>query len=153
MLVLVVLGFLALLCLYGEFFVPGGILAVFAVLFCIAGLVGMFWQMGFLAGLLYLVFLVVGAIFTVQLALKTITRRTLSDFCLKEDQEGFVSSSLEKDLMVRVGFSSTELRPSGYVCIEEKNYQAISIGEFIPKGASVEVVAIRGSYLVVKKKT
>jgi len=56
------------------------------------------------------------------------------------------------DTMVgKQGVTITPLRPAGTVEIDNERYDVISDGEHIEKDAKVEVVKIRGNYLVVKK--
>ncbi len=146
------IGLVGLACLYGEFFLPGGILAVVAVCILIGSIIVFsfsgsepFWI--FCYGL----FLLICSILVCKLALKNI-RRSKDSFFLKQDQEGFVSSSLEQELLRKEGTVATELKPAGHVRIEGKVYQALSQGEFLEKGSIIEVVSIRGSHLIVKRK-
>lgn len=152
MILAVFIGLIALLCLYGEFFLPGGILALFAVIMMIASSLLFFMETeAILSGVIYSVSLILAGVFTAWLALKMI-RRSNNSFCLKKDQEGFVSPFLEGNVLSKEGIVATELKPAGHVRIEGKLYQALSQGDFIEKGTQIEVIAIRGSHLVVKQK-
>ncbi len=147
------IGLVALICLYLEFFLPGGILALCALCCMIAGTTLFFWQANEpWMGALYLALLIVAAVAVSFLALKLI-RRSKDSFCLHMDQEGFSSGSESlKELMGKEGVVSTELKPSGHIRIEGQIYQAVSQGDFIIKDSKIEVVSTRGSYLIVKVK-
>ena len=146
------IGIIALVCLYLEFFLPGGILAVCSVFLMLIGAFVFFFNTSdFWLGAVYLISCIVGALFTCLLALKVV-RKSKNSFCLKDDQAGFVSASIEDDLVGKAGLVSTELKPAGHVRIEGRQYQAVSQGEFISKDTKIEVVSIKGSHLLVKEK-
>ena len=146
------IGLVALLCLYLEFFLPGGVFALCAFFLMSGGATLCFWQASAIwVGAVYLASFALLAVLTSLLALK-IVRRSKDSFCLKTDQEGFVSASFEEDLLGKEGSVSTELKPSGHVRIDGKTYQALSQGDFIVKGTNIEVVAMKGSHLIVKVK-
>jgi membrane-bound serine protease (ClpP class) len=135
-----------------EFFLPGGILALCALLLALAGTSLFFWATPALwLCAVYLSVLIAAALAICLLALRMI-RKSKDSFCLHEDQEGFVASSFEEDLTGKKGVVTTELKPAGHVRIEGVIYQALSQGDFIVKAAVVEVVATKGSHLVVKLK-
>lgn len=146
------MGLIALLCLYLEFFMPGGILALVSLVFMIVGTSLFFYETSELwMGAVYLSVLLGLSLLVSLLALKMI-KRSKDQFCLHKDQEGFSSSVFTEELTGKEGFVSTELKPSGHVRIEGKIYQALSQGDFISKNCKVEVVSMKGSYLVVKLK-
>lgn len=152
MILAIFIGLVGLVCLYGEFFLPGGILAFFAVIIMAGSSVLFFMQSSsVLPGVIYTAVLILSGVFTCLFALKMI-RRSNNSFCLQKDQEGFVSASLEENLLAKEGVVSTELKPAGHVRIEGKIYQAVSQGDFIEKGSVIEVISMRGSHLIVKQK-
>jgi membrane-bound serine protease (ClpP class) len=149
----IVIGLIALICLYLEFFVPGGVLAL---CFAVLGLLSVclfFWQTETLwMGGVYLFLLLSASVGLCFLAIK-IVKRSQNAFCLHKDQEGFTSPSVEEDLVGKVGSVATELKPAGHVRIEGKIYQACSQKDFLEKDSLIEVVSIERSHLIVKKKT
>ncbi len=146
------IGLVALICLYLEFFLPGGIFALCAFFLMLGSCFLFFWQASaFWMGAVYVTVFVVLAVFTALLALKMV-RRSKGAFYLNDDQEGFVSTSFEEDLTGKEGVVSTELKPAGHIRIDGKIYQALSQGDFIVKETLVEVVSTRGSHLIVKVK-
>jgi membrane-bound serine protease (ClpP class) len=55
-------------------------------------------------------------------------------------------------LVGAVGKTITDLRPAGKAIFENKRYEVVSEGDFIPVGTMVEAIRIQGNYLVVKSK-
>jgi len=79
----------------------------------------------------------------------------LRNLVLSESQDkarGFTVDSYptRAELAGRQGTAATELRPSGKVDLDETRYDAMTQGEFIARGAAVEVVAVKGNYLMVR---
>ncbi len=147
-----ILAFIAGLCLYLEFFLPGGIFAIIAGIFAVLGVIFALYNASFLwIGLAYIVCLLLLLSLVVFLALKQIRKSSLF-FCLKKDQEGFTAPSLDKNLVGKDGIVATELKPAGHVRVEGNLYQAVSQGGFLPQGSLVEVIGIRGAALEVKVK-
>lgn len=141
-----------LILIYLEFFVPGGILAILGALALIASIVvGVVYELptplvaGWLVGEVFLVVLVV------RFALWRISKDTSNrGIYLSGDQQGYRSPSLEEEMTGKTGTTVTALTPSGRIEVEKKSFQAISEGNFIPKGATVIIVRVRGSTLIVK---
>ncbi len=66
--------------------------------------------------------------------------------------EGYVSGADPAKLPKpgESGEAVTDLRPSGRISIEDKQYQAVSDGDFIAKGTKVKIVDLDGSVIVVR---
>jgi membrane-bound serine protease (ClpP class) len=64
--------------------------------------------------------------------------------------QGYVSTQVLEPLIGKVGVAQTVLRPSGKILIEGKLYDAYTRGDYIEKGAPVEVVSDEGTSLKVK---
>lgn len=147
-----VIGVIALICLYLEFFMPGGILALCAAFLALVSVITFFCQTNSLwMGAVYLLALSLSSLGIVFFALKTI-KRSQNSFCLHKDQEGFTSPSFEEDLKGRQGSVATELKPAGHVRIDGRIYQALSQKDFLEKDCPIEVVSTEGSHLIVKRK-
>jgi len=146
------IGLVALICLYLEFFLPGGIFALCAFFLMLGSVALFFWQASaFWMGAVYVTAFIVLAIFTSILALKMV-RKSKGSFYLHDDQEGYVSTSFEEDFTGKEVTVTTELKPAGHIRVDGKIYQALSQGDFIVKETLVEVVSTRGSHLIVKVK-
>ena len=149
-----IIGVLSLLCVYLEFFLPGGILASIGVLLLLGGSVTCFFELSsFLyAGIYFLIFLSL-ALGICFLALKQVKKSGRKDsFFLQTDQEGYTSADKIEDLSGKEGVVATELKPAGHVRIEGRLYQATSQGSFLAKETAIEVVEVRGAHLIVKPK-
>jgi membrane-bound ClpP family serine protease len=75
-----------------------------------------------------------------------------SRFVLRgSEQEGFIAGAAVSALpqIGAVGEAATTLRPAGKVLIDDTLFDAVSRGNFIDKGAPIEVVALDGSVIVV----
>ena len=145
------LGFLGLLCLYLEFFVPGGILVGLGALMLVGSAIGFSWMYPDEA-FFYVFALVIMSGVVCYLAiwhLKKSGRR--NSFFLAKTEEGLSSDKLMSTLVGKKGLVVTELKPSGHVRLEERVYQATSQGEYLPQGTLVEVLQVSGAHVIVKK--
>ena len=150
----IVIGLLGLFCLYSEFFLPGGVLAILGGGILVGSVVLFFLETESpLKTILYLVMLLVVAGFVCFWALRNIRRSGKKNaFFLQSNQAGFTAEKIEEDLVGKEGVVSTELKPSGHVRIDGKIYQAVSQGGFISKGTAIEVLLLKGSHVIVKTK-
>lgn len=152
MIVAILIGLLGLVCFYAEFFMPGGILAIAGVMIIIGSsflfcLQANSWAIGF--G--YVIFLLVASIFTCYLALKYVKKSGKNNtFFLRNDQQGFSVSKIEENLQGKIGYVYTELKPAGHIKVEGKIYQALSQGPFLSKGTEIQVIASKGSHVIVQ---
>jgi membrane-bound serine protease (ClpP class) len=155
MILALILGVLGLFCLYFEFFLPGGILALLGGLILLGSMILFGLQSdSTLLTTLYVLFFAMASICTCLFALKSIRLSGRSDsFFLQNSQEGFSVDKIEENLVGKEGVVTTELKPAGHVRIEKKVVQALSCGPFISKGEIVEVIEMRGACVIVKCKT
>ncbi|NQT82895.1 hypothetical protein HQ563_07725 [bacterium] len=69
-----------------------------------------------------------------------------------DSSNGFVAADLgKKSLVGKTGITVSMLRPAGKIEIGETRIDAVSDGEFIPKGCEVVVTKVEGNRVVVKK--
>jgi len=151
----IMLGVLGLGCLYLEFFVPGGILFFLGIVIALGSGFVVFWETSsYLYTTLYFLGLFLGAIGTCYLAIRHVKKSGRRNaFFLQEDQKGFVAAKkIDEELLGKLGVVITELKPAGHVRIEDRVYQAVSQGEFLPKDTYVEVISLQGAHLIVQKK-
>jgi membrane-bound serine protease (ClpP class) len=152
--VAILIGLAGLLCFYIEFFIPGGILALVGFLALVGSSVLFCLRVdSALLGFIYVICLLVAAVFVCYLAIKHMKKSgSKNSFFLQKSQEGFSVEKLEEDLTGKEGVVSTELKPAGHVRIDDKVYQAVSLGQFISSGKAIEVIEMKGSHVVVKLK-
>jgi membrane-bound serine protease (ClpP class) len=171
-----VLLFLLGLALVGvELFVlPGHVLPGFLGVVCI--LVSLLWAMvekfpsappapglpalpgmaAFQAPMLKLGGAMIGAGILVAILLKVLPRvkRAYGGLVLTrqlDKAEGFASAETRADLVGQQGVALSMLRPSGTARFGERVVDVLTEGEFIPPGARVEVLEVRGAQVVVRK--
>ena len=112
-------------------------------------------------GILYsllrvLLMLIVGVTGAAFLARKFLNTKTAERNVVLTDTLANTTSFTESvsdlnSLIGKTGIAKTNLRPSGNIELEGKQYDSISDGEFILINHIVKVVEIRGNYLVVRK--
>jgi membrane-bound serine protease (ClpP class) len=66
-------------------------------------------------------------------------------------ESGYVSNRNRTELIGVNGYALTDLRPSGTVIIEDERVDVVSEGGFITKGASVKIIKVEGSRIVVRE--
>lgn len=77
-----------------------------------------------------------------------------SPLILKEEQrkeQGYLSSTDLNYLLGKKGEAATDLRPSGTGIFEGIRFDVQSEGDYIGKGARLEIMRVQGSRLIVKK--
>ena len=149
-LIITVLG---LLLIFFEFFIPGGIAAILGGLMIVIGVTTF--------SILPIPLLIKGAFFVCacgataalcSFALFLIRRKGSESLQLKADQEGFTSASSDKSLIGLSGVAISDLKPSGFVLVEGRRYQAVSQGVYLKKGHPIFVEEGRGATLIVSSQ-
>lgn len=154
MLIIVSTAILGLLLIYFEFFLPGIILGVLGGILLVLSIVLYVFLMSpdVLSLIIYIISLLICVLLMVRLALATVKRKKeKNSFYLDKNQEGYIASIHQKELYGKTGLAATDLKPSGYIKIEEDFYQAISKSGYIKKDEKVEVEGGEGARLIVKK--
>lgn len=138
-----------------ELFAPGfgifGGLGLVALVLCIV-----FQAKSVAEGLL--LFLILGAIVVILalIAARSLKRGWLyrSSLVLKDAEEkdaGYVAREDYSRLTGKNGVSLTPLRPAGTAQIDGEKADVVTEGEFIPKGARIEVIKTVGGRIIVKQ--
>ncbi len=70
----------------------------------------------------------------------------------QKKSDGYIATSYSQDLLGKEGITSTILRPSGRVEIENEVYDAYTRGEYIEAGQEIVVVSQQGTSLQVRSK-
>ena len=77
-----------------------------------------------------------------------------SPIILKEEQKkdkGYISSNDLNYLLGKEGIAATDLRPSGIGNFDEIDFDVISEGRYILKGAKLVIYKVQGSKIIVKE--
>lgn len=137
-----------------EFYLPGAIMGILGSLLVITSILVFVSQSGsLLFSLLYIVVALLGIAALVKFALWKIPR-TKSSFSiyLRGDQKGYRASSFDTSAIGKVGTVLSDLKPGGYILIDGKQHQAVSVSGYIEKGTKVLVLKGQEESLIVKKK-
>ena len=136
------------------FLIPGfGVTGVLGIIGIVAGI---FMSFGIhnIAVAVFVLFisLIIDIILIILIArFMTKSKEFKNKITLDSDTSGYHSSISYDDLLGKEGIAETFFRPSGYIVIEGKKYDAVSEGEFIDKGSNLKVVLVEGNRIVVKK--
>ena len=68
-----------------------------------------------------------------------------------QDEKGYLSSDSKDDFLDKEGISVTELRPAGFVIIDEIKLDVLSEEGFISKDTPIKVVRVEGSKIFVRR--
>jgi len=147
--VLVLLGFAAI---FIELFIPaGGLVGAAGTAGMVVGVVFAFGH-GTLAGTLLLLLAAIGTPTFIALGFKifpkTYTGKRL--ILSKALQSGSASNGFEA-LKGKEGVAISALRPSGTVKIGDDRFSVVTEGGMVEPGATVKVVAVEGSRIVVRR--
>jgi membrane-bound serine protease (ClpP class) len=146
MLIAVLLGFVGLLFIYLEFYLPGGIMAVIGAMIGFAGVL-LALNCSYTAGIIYALFEIALVAFVIKMAIRGVQKNGL---CLTSDQAGYTSSSFDASLVGMDGEVIMDLKPSGYVLVKGIRCQALSDGEYLKKGTRIKVIDGEGAHLIVR---
>ena len=148
--VLLAIGFLLL---FLEFFLPGGVIGISAILFILGSLVAFVLEgHSPLLSLLYFVFVTASIAFFIRWILYAIKKTgPKNTIMLDSNQEGFVASHFDKSLIGKEGIALTDLKPAGKILVEGKEVQALSELGYISRSLKIQVVGGKGNHLVVKR--
>ncbi len=145
---------LSLFLLTLEFFLPGGILAVFASIVYIIAFVSAFNQLSGASLATYSFLAITLPVVVVYLTLYRMRKSAQSNtFFLAQNQEGYQGAQFDSSLIGKIGIAATDLGPSGFAVIEGKRVQVISQSSYIEKGKRIAVMNGRGAYLIVQEVT
>lgn len=137
-----------------ELIVPG--FGVFGILGLASLTLGSFFVLG--GGME--AFLILLAIYAVIVAVILLccfyfpSKSRWNPFVLWDEQKnaaGYTGSSDLSALLHKRGTALTPLRPAGTVEIDGERMDVSSLGDYIDKGESIEVIRVEGSKLLVKK--
>ena len=138
-----------------EMFVPGfGIPGILGAIACVWGIV--IWSKSLEEALLIavcvLVVLGVALFFVVRSAQKG--RLSRSKIILKEALHfgaGYAGDFAQEQLLGKTGVASSELRPAGIGIFEGKRIDVVSDGEYIKRGAPIEIIRLEGRRIMVNR--
>lgn len=135
-----------------EFAVPGfGIFGIVGMMFLTGG--GYYLMGGGMPALLIILgFYLLVAVVLAILFLYLPRESKWNPFVLWDKQknsDGYIGGQNLDAFLGKKGEALTVLRPAGTVLVEGRRLDVISLGDYIPKGASVRIVKVEGSKIFV----
>lgn len=98
----------------------------------------------------YIILSALSVIITCKIAIWVIRNRQRNNYLLETDQADFTASELDTALIGQQGEAASDLKPSGYIVVNQKRVQAISESDYIGKGQKIIIIGGRGAYFIVK---
>ncbi len=143
---------IGLILLFLEFFVPGAVFGILGGIAIVASIVIFATEttsaialFAFITLVLILLYYLIK--FTLWRIRNTKSKQSLySD----ADQTGFIASTYDSTTFGKKGVVLSDLKPGGYILINNKKYQALSTTGYLPKGTEVEVIDGQEDSLIVK---
>lgn len=146
---IVIIALLGLLLLFVEILMPGfGLFGILGSVMLLGALAAAFKFYGAFVFLVLLMALVVVFVLMIVFAKKSgLTNKVvLQD---KQEMQGFDESALQ-GLLGKIGTTQTDLKPFGVAEFDGQQVDVCSSGDFIDRGADVQVVQITGKTVTVK---
>jgi len=148
---------IGMLSIFAETFVPaGGIVGVGGFVLIVIGVVTSYVYQGSTVGTIFLTASVIGTPALLILAFKVFPRTyvgrrlILSESQLQE--KGYVShADRYAALLGKEGIAVTPLRPVGTMKLGNDKFSVVTEGDMIEQGATVKVIAVEGSRVVVRR--
>ncbi|MAL64568.1 MAG: peptidase [Candidatus Marinimicrobia bacterium] len=94
---------------------------------------------------------IVGLIFLARLMIKTKFWKQLTSPEVQKKINGFSNSFGWESFKGKDGIADTDLHPSGWVRVENERVFVVSQGDFIRKGAKINVLSVDGNRIVVRE--
>ncbi|MBM3193039.1 MAG: hypothetical protein FJZ59_02255 [Chlamydiae bacterium] len=142
------IGFLALLAIFLEFWLPTAFMAILG-LALMTGSIGYAFMQSWKWGVVLAQFEIISMILVIRFALGIFKKKKI---CLAADQENFKGCSFQENCLGKVGEVIKDLKPSGVIEIEGVHFQALSEGDYLKKGVKVTVIGGEGFHLIVRDK-
>lgn len=154
MTLVVILFVCAIMLIFAEIFLPGGVLGVIGVIALIASItVG--WMRypdyGFFILLGELVVTVVAIVIGIRLITRTGLRRHFTLLSTQQVADGYTSPIEDHAPVGTVARVHSSLRPAGSIMVDNYRVDAVSDGSFIDAGKMIRVVEVAGNRVVVEE--
>lgn len=135
-----------------EFFLPGAVMGTIGAILIMASIY--FFAVDTESGLAlaaYVIAVIIALIYLIKLAIwrmqKTSSKHTI---CSDASQDGFVASTFDANAIGKHGVVVSDLKPGGYVLVDGKKQQAISVSGYIAQNLEIEVIGGQEESLLVK---
>lgn len=154
MIITIILLLIGALAIFLEFFIPGGIIgSIGAIILFLSVITFAMASESIILTLIYIILLSIASVYIIKFLLYRLKHgRFKGTIYLDSDQEGFVASSWNKELIGKEGVVLTDLKPGGHILIDGKKYSALSQSGYLVKGEKVNVFSGEGETLIVRKE-
>lgn len=150
-----IVGFIvaALVLVFFEIILPGGVLGVLGALCLLVATWFGYDAYGVIGGVVVFFGTLFAMIVLVFVEFKLLAKTSLGQqFFLKSSINGHTRAAVAEDSVIgKEGIALTRLNPSGKIAIEGKNYEAYSQDGFIDRDQAITVVAQDNFKLIIKK--
>lgn len=152
MIISLILWVLGLLLIYIEFYLPGALMGITGgVLLVVSAILFAAETTSPLLLVLFVLGVIVSVIVLIKFTLWRIrTQRPERSIYSDASQDGFVASKYDHSAIGKQGTVLSDLKPGGYILIEGKQHQALSLTGYITKGSEVIVTGGQEESLLVK---
>lgn len=142
-----------LILVYLEFYLPGAVLGTAGGLLLFSSLFLFIIQyQSPLLSVLFFLFILGALAAVIKYALWKIPRgKPERSIYSKDAQDGYYASSFDKEMIGKKGIVVSDLKPGGYILVDDKQVQAISESGYITQGSEVIVLRGEGDSLIVKQ--
>ena len=144
---------IGLLLIFIEFYLPGAVLGIAGGGFVLASIILFIMQdHSIVEVILYIAAVVVCLTLLIRFALWKIKKAKPNRSIYSDDsQVGFQAVSFDKTMIGKEGVVLTDLKPGGFITINDKQYSAISEEGYLSKGTKVKVIRGEESNLIVRR--
>ena len=94
---------------------------------------------------------IIGLIFLARFMIKTKFWKQLTSPEVQKKIDGFSNSFGWESFKGKDGIADTDLHPSGWIRVENERVFVVSEGDFIEKGAKINVLSVDGNRIVVRE--
>jgi len=148
-----ILFILGLLLILIEFYLPGGIMGVLGGVALIASVILFAQTHELWEVLLFIIAGIICVACLIRFALwRIVHAKPGYSIYLNTDQEGYQASSYDASVIGKTGVVMSDLKPGGYIIIEGKQHQAISLTGYCVKGDTVLVLSGQEESLIVRSQ-
>ena len=93
----------------------------------------------------------IGLVLLFKLMTKTKFWKKLATTDVQDHKRGYDTSLGLEDMVGKAGLADSDLRPSGWMTINDKRIFVVSNGKFIDNGEEVKIIKVDGNRVVVTK--
>ncbi|MCP4711800.1 MAG: hypothetical protein GY869_24540, partial [Planctomycetes bacterium] len=94
---------------------------------------------------------IIGLVLMFRILIKTEFWQKITAPGTQRSEEGYDTSIGLEPMVAKLGQATSDLRPSGWVTVDDQRIFVVTEGEFVKKGEPVKVLSVDGNRVVVRK--